>query len=514
MSDPRLAGKHQPRRIGLAGALLGATMFAGVGLVSVGVVHAAANTDAPAAAPIVPQTSVQHLPDFADLVASAKPAVVSITSEISIDASDEQPSSMPFGFPGLPRPERQQHGEAKGSGFIIDADGIVVTNNHVVENAKSVSVTLDDGTELPAKVLGRDARTDLAVLKVEAGKKLPFLQLGDATKVRPGEWVVAVGNPFGLGGTVTAGIVSALGRDIGSGPYDHFLQIDAPINRGNSGGPLFNQAGQVVGVNTAILSPTGGSVGIGFAIPADTVKTVVADLEKSGHVTRGYLGVETQSVTAAMAAALHLPKPSTTDQTAGHANDNGALVASVEADSPAAKAGLQPGDVIRAVEGKPIATPRELALTVASVKPGEATKVDILRDGQAKTLTVAVGTIPDEKVASAEPAADKKARVGIALAPLSPDVRSQMDLPEKTKGAIVAEVQPGSPAEQAGIQQGDVIVGVGPKAVASPGEAVNAIRDAVGSGHAVALRVLRDGRTSYVAIDMSKAGHDTRDSEG
>ena len=222
-----------------------------------------------------------------------KPAVVSITSKLKAEPA-EMEGPMPFPF-GQMVPGQQRAIEARGSGFIVDPNGIVVTNNHVVKGAKSVTVVLDDGTQLPAKVVGTDPRTDLAVLKVDAGRKLPYIQLGDSSTIRPGQWVVAMGNPFGLGGSVTAGIVSAEGRDIGAGPYDQFIQIDAPINQGNSGGPLFTQDGKVVGVNTAILSPSGGSIGIGFAIPSNTVKTVVAELEKTGHVTRGYLGVEAQT---------------------------------------------------------------------------------------------------------------------------------------------------------------------------------------------------------------------------
>ncbi len=294
---------------------------------------------------IVPAGTPHPIPDFANLVVQVKPAVVSITVKLPADPADD--SGIPpgfFGRPGLrgmPSPS-QGRGEARGSGFIVDANGTIVTNNHVVDNAQSVSVTLDDGTRLPAMVIGRDARTDLAVLRVNAGHRLPFISLGESNDVRPGQWVVAMGNPFGLGGTVTAGIVSAEGRTIDASPYDSFIQVDAPINQGNSGGPLFTQDGKVVGVNTAILSPSGGSIGIGFAIPADTVRSVVAELERNGHVTRGYLGVDAQQVDGTISAALHLAGES-----------KGALVASVEGDSPAAHAGLQPGDLIEAVDGQP-----------------------------------------------------------------------------------------------------------------------------------------------------------------
>lgn len=260
----------------------------------------------------------QRIPDFVSLVKQVKPAVVSITSMIRADAVEGDnggmggmPFPFPFPFQMMPQPSHQTI-EARGSGFLISADGYVVTNNHVVKGATKVTVTLDDGTTLPAKVVGRDGKTDLALLKVTTSEKLPFIELGESDDVQPGEWVIAVGNPYGLGGTVTAGIVSARGRDINEGPYDNFIQVDAPINRGNSGGPLFTQDGKVVGVNTAILSPSGGgSIGIGFAIPSDTVRNVVEQLRKTGHVVRGYLGVNAQVISPVMARALGLPAPAT-----------------------------------------------------------------------------------------------------------------------------------------------------------------------------------------------------------
>ena len=448
-------------------------------------------------APIQP-TAPQTLADFSSLVTQVKPAVVSVTTELGAQqASDEEGVQSPFGMMQPQQPTGPV--EARGSGFIIDANGTVVTNNHVVKGAKSVSVTLDDGTQLTARVVGTDPRTDLAVLHVDAGHKLPFIQLGDSDKVKVGEWVVAMGNPFGLGGTVTAGIVSARSRDIGSGPYDNFLQIDAPINRGNSGGPLFTQDGHVVGVNTAILSPSGGSIGIGFAIPSNMVKTVVADIEKNGHVTRGYLGVQAQPVTPSMVAALKLPKT-------GLPDESGALVASVEPDSPAAKAGVQPGDVITSVDGKKVGNPRDLAVDVAAVQPGEQAKLDVIRDGETRTMTASVTTLPgDNGTAENSAPQEQKESVGLALAPLSPDAREQLDLPGKVHGAVIAQIKPGSAAEAAGLQQGDVIIGVGTQNVSSPEQAVKAIHEAVHSSHAVALRIFRDGHSAFVAVDMSKA---------
>ncbi len=487
-------------------ALLAGTSLAGFETVRAATNPAAAPATTPpqVTAPIVPPAPLHALPDFTELVSRAKPAVVSITTQLKPEAAADEEGGMqsPFGMmPFGATPQQRQHVEARGSGFIINENGTIVTNNHVVKDAKSVSVTLDDGTELPAKIIGRDPRTDLAVLKVDAGHPLPYIQLGDSSQAKVGEWVVAMGNPYGLGGTVTAGIVSGLGRDIGSGPYDSFLQIDAPINRGNSGGPLFTQDGRVVGVNTAILSPTGGSIGIGFAIPSNTVKTVVAELETSGHVTRGYLGVSAQPVTMAIAAALHLPKKD---------GDAGALVAEVSPDSPASKAGLQPGDIITSVGGREIKNPRDLAVTVAAVKPGDDTKIDVLRDGNTQTLTADIGTMPNETASNdtgAGNGGEPSANVGLALAPLSPDMRGQLDVPEHTKGAVVAQVRPGSPADNAGLQQGDIIVGVGSELVGSPQQAVKAIHAAVRSNHAVALRILRDGHTEFVAIDMTKGAN-------
>ena len=492
---------RNPRRA--RGALL-ACLLGTSALIGFGAAHGFA-ADAPQPAPIQPAAPAQMLPDFSSLVTRVKPAVVSITTTLTAQtAADEEGAPNPFGQmmpqgPQQPQQQQPQMIEARGSGFIIDPNGTVVTNNHVVKGAKTVSVTLDDGTQLPAHVVGTDPRTDLAVLHIDAGHKLPYIELGNSDDVKVGEWVIAMGNPFGLDGTVTAGIVSARGRDIGSGPYDNFLQIDAPINRGNSGGPLFTQDGRVVGVNTAILSPTGGSVGIGFAIPSNTVKTVVADIEKSGHVTRGYLGVEAQRVSPSMVAALRLPKPKLPDQA-------GALVANVEPDSPAAKAGLEPGDVIMAVDGKTVGNPRDLAVDVAAVQPGGQAKLDVIRNGEQKTITADVTTMPgDSATAQNGSAQEQKDNVGLALAPLSPDQRQELSVPDRVHGVVVTEVRPGSAAEMAGIQQGDVIVGVGTQSVTSPQQAVHAIHEAVHGNHAVALRIFRDGHDAFVAIDMSKS---------
>jgi serine protease Do len=363
-----------------------------------------------------------------------------------------------------------------------------------VKGAKTLSVTLDDGTVLPARVIGTDPRTDIAVLKVDAGHPLPFIQLGNSRDVKPGEWVVAMGNPFGLSSTVTAGIVSAVSRDIGAGPYDQFIQVDAPINQGNSGGPLFTQDGKVIGMNTAILSPTGGSVGIGFAIPSDMIRTVSTELEKDGKVVRGYIGVEAQQITPTTAMAMHLKA------------NGGALLAGIQPNSPASEAGLQPGDVIQAVNSTKIGGPKDLAMNVASIQPGDQVHLSILHDGQTKDIDVKVGTLPSDQTASNDDqggSATRHAQIGLALAPLSPDMRDQLNLPDGTTGAVVQGVQPGSPAESAGLQPGDVIVSVGTHAVSSPAEAARAMRTALnGDSHALALRVIRNGQPVFVGVTV------------
>jgi serine protease Do len=487
------------RRSAMAAVLLAGTALGGFAVGHAGLAATEANPGTPVNPP--GSTTMAHtIPDFTDLVKQVKPAVVSITTRLEQGAGEgeEDQPQMPSPFRGFPFGLGPQFGgpemhavEARGSGFIIDANGTVVTNNHVVRGARSVSVTLDDGTKLPAKVIGRDPRTDIAVLKVDAHRPLPFIQLGNSTNVQPGQWVVAMGNPFGLGGTVTAGIVSARGRDIGAGPYDQFIQIDAPINQGNSGGPLFTQDGKVIGMNTAILSPSGGSIGIGFAIPSDMIHTVVAQLEEHGKVTRGYIGVEAQQISDAMAKALHLGAAS------------GALIAGVQRDTPAAHAGLEPGDVVTSIDGQAVKNPRDLAVDIAAVQPGNDAHLQVLHNGETKAVSVKVGQMPGEQTASNEAGEPSHARIGLALAPLSPDLRDQLDVPSGTNGAVVREVQPGSPAEQAGLQPGDLIVGVDGKQVSSPSEAANALRGA-SKDHAVALRIIRHGEPAFIGVNLDQ----------
>ncbi|HVC18147.1 MAG TPA: PDZ domain-containing protein, partial [Rhodanobacter sp.] len=298
------------------------------------------------------------------------------------------------------------------------------------------------------------------------------------------------GNPFGLSSTVTHGIVSAISRNIGEGPYDQFIQVDAPINKGNSGGPLFTQQGKVIGMNTAILSPSGGSIGIGFAIPSDLIRTVVSQLEQNGKVVRGFIGVEAQALKGTTAKALGLPE------------NSGALLAAVQPDTPASHAGLQPGDVIQSVNGDKVANPRDLAVDVAAIKPGQEAHLKVLHDGSTKDVTLNVALMPAEQTASNEPGADHgQGQIGLALEPLSPGLRNQLNVPDGTNGAVVRGVQPGSPADIAGLQPGDVIVGVNMHAVNSAADAAREIRSAIhGKDHAVALRVMRDGQAMFVGV--------------
>ncbi len=366
-----------------------------------------------------------------------------------------------------------------------------MTNNHVVDHAKSVQVTTDDGTIYTAKVVGTDQKTDLALIKVDGKSDFPFVTFA-AHAPQVGDWVVAVGNPFGLGGTVTAGIVSARGRDIGAGPYDDYLQIDAPINKGNSGGPAFDVEGNVIGVNTAIYSPSGGSVGIGFDIPADTVKTVVAQLKSSGHVTRGWLGVQIQPVTASIADSLGMKKA------------EGALVAEPQDGSPAAKAGILSGDVITAVNGTPVKDARELARTIGTIAPNATVKLDLIRNGQAKTISLTLGEMPDQQQAKADTDSAQPTggvpHLGLAVAPAS-EVSGA-----GAQGVVVTAVDPDSPAAEQGFQAGTVILDVGGKAVANVGDVRKALVDAKAQGkHQVLMRVKMGDAMRFVALPLGDA---------
>jgi serine protease Do len=393
-------------------------------------------------------------------------------------------------FPqGFPQGRHNVTGE--GSGFFISADGYAVTNNHVVDHAKTVQITTDDGAIHKAKVVGSDPKTDLALIKVEADKSFPFVKFADRDP-RVGDWVVAVGNPFGLGGTVTAGIVSARGRDIGSGPYDDYIQIDAPINKGNSGGPAFNMDGEVIGVNTAIFSPSGGSVGIGFDIPAGTAKMVVAQLKEHGHIDRAWLGVQVQPVTAEIAESLGLKKT------------EGALVAQPQADSPAAKAGIVAGDVITDIDGASIKDSRDLARKVGMMAPGAKIKVTLLRNGETKTLAMALGKMPNEQQAKADTQDDTSAsgspRLGLSLAPAK-EVAGSGD-----QGVAVVGVDPNGPAAERGLKTGDVILDVGGKSVTNAADVRKALSDARAAGkNTILMRVKTADAMRFVALPIKKA---------
>ena len=444
---------------------------------------------------------------FADVVDRVKGSVVSVKVKMT-DASpmaQETPQIPQFapGSPmerffrqfGMPEDEDGQgpmphraprQSMAQGSGFFISADGFIVTNNHVVDHASEVNVTTEGGKIIAAKVIGVDPKTDLALLKVSEGGDYPVVTFA-AKAPRVGDWVLAVGNPFGLGGTVTAGIVSARGRDIGSGPYDDFLQIDAPVNHGNSGGPTFNADGEVVGVNTAIFSPSGGSVGIGFAISSDVVKNVVQSLKDNGAVTRGWLGVEIQPVSQDLADSL------------GVKSLQGALVARLQPKSPAIDAGLKAGDIINAVNGDAIADPKDLARKIAALGPKKAAELSIVRNGASEKITVTLGVLAQDKEASLE--APAKPSPPTELAKLGLKLEA---LPSGHDGVRVSDVDPEGLAGQKGLQRGDVILDAGGKPVATPADVVTAFDAAKTEGRkAVLLRVKSGENVRFIALSAS-----------
>ena len=462
-----------------------------------------------AQAPITvsPQVQAQAPASFADVVDTVKPAVVSVKVSVE-NAGNMQDGPGSPRFENVPpqlreffrrfgeneRPERpeRRRGQAQGSGFFISADGYVVTNNHVVERARTVQVATEDGRTLDAKVVGTDPKSDLALLKVTEVGTYPFVRLAN-TAPRVGDWVVAIGNPFGLGGTVTSGIVSARGRDIGAGPYDDFLQIDAPINRGNSGGPTFNLKGEVVGVNTAIASPSGGSVGLAFAIPSATVQSVVAQLRTSGTVSRGYLGVQIQPLTRELAEGL------------GISRDRGALVNSTQPNTPAARAGIRTGDVLTTIDGEPVTNARELTRKVAGLPPGTKVEVGYLREGRERKAEVELGALPNQQTASLDrdvggpDRSGSDARLGLRLAPAGRDGSGE-------EGVAIVSVDPDGPAAGKGLREGDVILEVGGKAVSTPGEVAAAVKVARDEGKKFVLMRVKSGEgTRFVAVAMPRA---------
>ncbi len=473
---------------------------------------------------------------YADLIEQVMPAVVGITAQRTpmSPAADESPrfGPGPEGFEeffgeqgpdaemferfmerffgdrgergdrrfGMPQRPEAFPRVAAGSGFVVSEDGLIVTNNHVIDGASEVTVKLHDGTELTATVLGRDPDTDLALLQVESDVPLRPVEFADSDQVRVGDPAVAIGSPFGLGGTVTAGIVSANNRVIGAGRYDDFLQIDAPINRGNSGGPTFNLDGKVIGVNTAIHSPTGGNVGIGFAIPANLAVEVIDDLRDDGQVERGWLGVHIQALDEDLARSLGLEEAA------------GALVAQVMPDSPAAAAGLQQGDVIVRFGEQDIEDLRQLTRTVADVDPGTTVDVVVWRDEAEQTIEVEIAQMPSEdQVAMTEEAqegeeATDTPKLGVSLARLTDEARQSLDLPAEVQGVVVTEVQPGSPAAEKGLRSGDVIVQADRKEVSDPDAISEAVQAALDRGdEAVLLMVKRGGQDRFVAVPLQRA---------
>ena len=410
-----------------------------------------------------------------------------------------------FNKRGGPRTDRKV--SSLGSGFVIDGkEGLIVTNNHVVDGADEIVIIFHDGTKLKVdKVIGRDTKADLALLKVSPKKPLADVKFGSSANIQVGDWVMAIGNPFGLGGSVSMGIISAKSRDINSGPYDDYLQTDAAINKGNSGGPLFNMDGEVVGVNTAIISPTGGSIGIGFAVPSDTVAAVVDQLKQFGETHRGWLGVKIQTVTEDIAETLGVPE------------NTGALISAVTPASPAEKGGLEAGDVIMKFDGKDVTTMRGLPKIVAQTPIGKSVDVDVLRKGQKKTVQVAVGRLeeedgdddkskikPDDKDSSKSDAPSTSSVIGLKLSPLTVELRGKYGIDSKLNGVVVEEVDPQSPAFSKGIKPGDVIVEAGQDTVSKPDDVAKSVDKAKKSGRKAVLLRVEDGKGDlrFVAVPL------------
>ncbi|MGH6973036.1 MAG: DegQ family serine endoprotease [Stellaceae bacterium] len=455
---------------------------------------------------------------FADLAARLLPAVVNISTTQTLPEKSDKNSrgpDVPQFPPGSPfeeffkdfldknRPGGQpqslpRHATSLGSGFIIDPSGLVVTNNHVIADADQITVTLQDDTNFKAEVIGKDSKTDLALLRIKSSKPLPFVKFGDSDKSRVGDWVLAIGNPFGLGGTVTAGILSARAREINSGPYDDFLQTDAAINRGNSGGPMFNMDGDVIGINTAIFSPSGGSIGIGFAIPANEAKSVIEQIQKYGHARRGWLGVNIQSVTDEIAESLGLDKP------------KGALIASVFDGGPAQKAGIQPGDVVLTFDGKAVVDMRHLPRIVAETPIDKTVKVTVWRKHKELTLDVKVGELKDNveqasatnKVPPPAPGTNVKS-LGLSVADLTPELRERYQLADDSAGVVVTNIDKDGPAAEKGMRVGDVITEVAQESVKTPADVVKTIDAATKAGRkSVLLLVDRQGDLRFYALKI------------
>ncbi len=423
------------------------SLLAGIGITSVVEHYHGGTQPANAASYAAPSGAPQSLPDFASLAKKLGPSVVNVsttqvrkTAQAGPDFGDDQMGQFFQRFFGQPAPRGPQQQSGLGSGFIIDNNGTILTNYHVVDGAQKIVVTLEDGKNYDAKVVGKDQKSDVAVIKIDAGRELPAVTLGDSDRLEVGEWVMAIGNPFGLDHTVTSGIVSAKGRNIGSGPYDNFIQTDASIYPGNSGGPLINLRGEVVGINTAIFSQSGGNIGIGFAIPANSVKELLPQLRGSGKVVRGYLGTSVQKVTPEIAESF------------GMTQAHGALVAEVLKGSPAERAGVKPGDIIIEFDRKQIKESADLPIQVARVAPGTTVQVRVLRDGKEVNLPLTVGELKDNEVV----ASVQEGSLGLTVQPITPQLAENLGL-ERSEGLVITAVKPGSAAEEAGLKSGDVI---------------------------------------------------------
>jgi serine protease Do len=446
---------------------------------------------------------------FADLAEKLLPAVVNISTTQTVETNGQLPEGVPdffrdfFERRGQPMPQpHERKATSLGSGFFIDADeGLVVTNNHVIQGAEEIKIILQDNTALDAELLGHDPKTDVALLKVKDKKGLKFkeVHLGNSDKMRVGDWVVAIGNPFGLGGTVTAGIISARGRNIQAGPYDDFIQTDASINKGNSGGPLFNLEGEVIGINTAIYSPSGGSVGIGFSVPTNIAKAVIADLKKYGRTRRGWLGVRIQTVSDEIAENLGLDSA------------RGALVTSVAETGPAEEAGIEKGDVVLKFNNKDVEEMRKLPLIVAETEVGQSVPVEVWRKGKIKKLSVKVGEleVAEKNGDVAQPRVEKTSagvdELGMSLSSLSDDVRARFKVSQDAKGVIILDVKDNGPAAEKGIRAGELIVEVSQKEVTSPQDIVDAVKKAKKDDQKSVL-LLIDGEEGlrFVAVKIDK----------
>jgi serine protease Do len=447
---------------------------------------------------------------FADLVERVSPAVVTITSETTTTENETDSENIPAPFRDLfnqfgqgQKPAQPHKALSAGSGFIIDKAGYVVTNNHVVDASKKITVKLPDGRSFTAKLVGTDAATDVALLKIASDRPLPTVEFGNDKTLRVGDWVVAVGNPFGLSNSVTAGIVSSLGRSNieSSQQYTSFIQIDAPINRGNSGGPTFDLRGQVIGMNSMIFSPSGGSVGIGFAIPATLIHDVVGQLKAHGHVTRGYLGAMIQSVTPEIASSL------------GIKDNKGAMVAELVPGGPAAKAGFEQGDIVTAIDGQAVDDATDLTTRVAAVPAGQATTFSVSRQGKLMQVKVTIGTRPDERVASNAPPKDgmlapsSANAAGLGLSSLTPESKKSFNIAETViTGAVITKVDPDSDAADKGLQPGDVVMRVGNRIVRTPTDFQTGVAEAKKGGRTSVLLLVAhsQGGTGFVAIDIDK----------